>query len=181
MANQKNSPTFDQPMLEAFTPVEGIDYVDEAKQAEVAAHIAAVAKDRLPIEPRISEAFADLGGGTSESATEEPSTTRRTRQRRPHINRRGGRSYSEGTDSELDPHWTESAPEVPQEEREKAQDFVEEARLNNATRNYLKEVAEGDARGALARLRTKGFRPDPETNGTTVIRLDEPSKIHEGK
>jgi hypothetical protein len=155
MANQKNSPTFDQPMLEAFTPVEGIDYVDEAKQAEVAAHIAAVAKDRLPIEPRISEAFADLGGGTSESATEEPSTTRRTRQRRPHINRRGGRSYSEGTDSELDPHWTESAPEVPQEE--------------------------GDARGALARLRTKGFRPDPETNGTTVIRLDEPSKIHEGK
>lgn len=176
------SPELPQETLFALTPAEPELTVPTTP---VVTNPTLVRSFRTPDQDRTSEAFADLGGGTSETASEETPTTHRTRQRRPRTNRRGGRSYSEGTYSELDPNWTEPAPEQPPEVKavvhEKMVDYIEQRRIENATRSYRAEVDGGNVSGALQRLRAKGFRPDPETHGTTVIRLGEASKIRDGE
>jgi hypothetical protein len=61
----------DQPLFDLENPADGRNApVDPAKRAETAAQIAEVSR-RFSYEQRTSEAFADLGGGTSTTDSEE--------------------------------------------------------------------------------------------------------------
>jgi hypothetical protein len=113
--------------------------------------------------------------GTSEPPRVKPP------KRKP-VNRRGGRSYNEGSDSEHDPNWTEPAPELPAEEAERghkaARALTEVQRHDKALREFVANKEELGIPQALAILRAQGYRPDPATRGTTLIKIeDEPRRV----
>jgi hypothetical protein len=93
------------------------------------------------------------------------------------VNRRGGRSRNEGSDSEHDPNWTEPASALPFEEAERghkaARALAEEMRQERVLREFTDNKAKLGEMQALAILRAQGYRPDPNSKGTTLVKLEE--------
>lgn len=143
--------------------------------------VSAAKMERLYEDPRVktlletgqvavaSVLFAEDRTGTTELPTVKPESTHKR------VNRRGGRSINEGSDSEHDEYWNAPAPELTPEEtansKEQVKLLAEQMRLENAAKAYRAEVEQGDVTHALALLRARGFRPDPSTGGRTVIRI----------
>jgi len=142
--------------------------------------------DKLFENPRFKTMY-DTGQITVASAlkaedatgtTELPPVKHERKHRR--VNTRGGRSYNEGSESEHDPFWNGPAAELTAEEavsgRQKLKELAEQMRLDNAASAYQADLAQelADPKGkpihAVARLKAKGFRPDPSTGGKTVVR-----------
>lgn len=181
MPEQFQSDPADQTLFSENDAVRRVEEIATERQRETAAKIG-----KLLENPRVAT-LVETGQITTASALaaeESTGTTELPRERptaRKHVNRRGGRSYPEPSDSELDPVWNAPGPELSPEEiingREKLKEVAENMRLENAAKAYQADLAEeiakpnGKSSGPLARLRAKGFVPDPATKGQTVLRI----------
>lgn len=162
----------DQPSIPTapIGSVERVQQVAESRQAATAAKLAELLED-----PRVATLIetGQLTTGDAlikdrASGTQEPPAKKKPRQ--PPVNRRGGRSYAEPSDSELDPHWNTSMPLDSEATSNKDQN-IEDTRLQLAAQTYQRELETVGAATAIAHLRNKGFRPNPDTHGKTVVRL----------
>lgn len=121
-----------------------------------------------------------LAAEQAAATTELPRVTFPER-KRTRVNTRGGRSFNEGSDSEHDPYLHAPGPQLtPEQEtsgRQKLKEIAEQMRLDNAAKSYQSDLAQeladpdGKPNHAVARLMAKGFRPDPNTGGKTVVRI----------
>lgn len=160
-----------------LTAAERAQQIADERQAATAAKLSALMED-----PRIVTLVetGQLTTGTAllretATGTTEPPRIRPPKHKR--VNTRGGRSYPEPSDSELDPHWNAPAPKRTLDEavtdREQLRKLAESLHLDNEAARYHADIEHGGVYWALARLRAHGFRPDPSTQGKTVLRIDE--------
>lgn len=178
-------PTSDPGLFSENDAVRRAQEIADERQAATAAKM-----DKLLGDPRVRTlletgqvAVASVLASEDATGTTELPRIATTPRSRP--NRRGGRSYNEGSDSEHDEYWNAPAPELSSEEtansREQLRIVAEKMRLENAAKAYQADLAEelaradGKSSGPIARLRAKGFIPDPATGGKTVLRIRDSS------
>jgi hypothetical protein len=160
-----------------LTAAERAQQIADQRQAATAAKLATLMEN-----PRIVTLVetGQLTTGTALAREQATGTTElpkiRAPKRKP-VNRRGGRSYPEPSDSELDPNWnapadTTRTPEQAATDREQIHNLAESLRLKNEADKYHTDIEQGGVYWALARLRAHGFAPDPDTRGKTVRRID---------
>lgn len=175
--------SIDQATLDPGHVVHKVHEIAQQRLASTASRL-----ESLESDPRI-QTLLETGQLTvasaliSESMTGMQDPPRFRTGRKPRASRRGGRSYSEGTENELDPHWNAPAAERTVMEadnsRAKAREVIETLKSKHALDTYLQEIPDRGVSSALARLRTKGYLPDPRTGGRTIITIAEANKLRE--